>query len=337
MANISLRSPQYKTINTSNTNIKSVVLGIFVDSDLKYTIAKNTNGGTFTRFEISELCRDFINVEYKNIGFNTIDIYTTLQRKDDFNGTGNNIGSPVTFTDVGYESYGAYVEGANPVNPPNLTLTDGVWLLATNYIDGLDENLYEIFVPEFETGIVLGLDSTGGQTSTFYNSTSTEIINAGIEKNVKITRLPCSKYGDGTKVVFINKYGVQQDLWFALKNVQNLGRKNENYKSNTLNDNSLSNYEIDNAPVKIFNTNGKKTYTLSSGYYPEWAVEYFEQLLLSEYVWIKVPIRQEPDTSQIVPVVVKSSSIQLKTKLNDRLIEYTIEFEDAFDYINNIR
>jgi len=26
-----------------------------------------------------------------------------------------------------------------------------------------------------------------------------------------------------------------------------------------------------------------------------------------------------------------------KTSVNDRLIEYTIEFEEAFDYINNIR
>tara|TARA_B110000285_G_scaffold103185_1_gene117400 strand:- start:1422 stop:2432 length:1011 start_codon:yes stop_codon:yes gene_type:complete len=336
MANISLRSPQYKTINTSNTNILSVVLAIYIDSVLKYTLAKNTNGGTFTRFEISELCRDFINIEYKNIGFNTINIYTTLQGKDDFNGTGGDIGTLVTFTDVGYESYGAYTDGANPINPPNRVLTAGVWLLASDST-AYDENNYEIFVPENETGVVLGLDSTGAEVSSSYGATSTLVVNLAISDSITITRLPCSKYGNGTKIVFINKYGVQQDLWFALKNVQNLGRKNETFKSNTLNNNILSDYEIDNAPVKIFNTNGKKTYTLSSGYYPEWAVEYFEQLLLSEYVWMKIPLRQDPDTIQTVPVVVKSSSIQLKTKLNDRLIEYTIEFEDAFDYINNIR
>ena len=76
---------------------------------------------------------------------------------------------------------------------------------------------------------------------------------------------------------------------------------------------------------------------MSSGYYPEWAVEYFEQLLLSEYVWMKVYRRQNPASEITIPVRVKTSSMQLKTSLNDKLIDYTIEFEDAFDYINNIR
>ena len=38
-----------------------------------------------------------------------------------------------------------------------------------------------------------------------------------------------------------------------------------------------------------------------------------------------------------VPVKVVKSSIAFKTSVNDRLIEYTIDFEEAFDYINNIR
>ena len=37
------------------------------------------------------------------------------------------------------------------------------------------------------------------------------------------------------------------------------------------------------------------------------------------------------------PVKVKTSSMTFKTSVNDRLIEYTIDFEEAYDYINNIR
>ena len=96
-------------------------------------------------------------------------------------------------------------------------------------------------------------------------------------------------------------------------------------------------YILSDAPVKTFNTIAKKSYTLSSGYYPEGAVEYFEQLLLSEYVWMIVYNKNNPASEQRIPVRVKSSSIELKTSLNNRLINYTIEFEDAFDYINNIR
>ena len=48
-----------------------------------------------------------------------------------------------------------------------------------------------------------------------------------------------------------------------------------------------------------------------------------------------------PSTSgagvEVVPVMVASSDLTYKTSLNEKLIEYTIEFEDAFDYINNVR
>ena len=62
----------------------------------------------------------------------------------------------------------------------------------------------------------------------------------------------------------------------------------------------------------------------------------FEELLLSNYVWMT-----RPSTSgageEVVPVMVASSDLTYKTSLNEKLVEYTIEFEDAFDYINNVR
>ena len=36
------------------------------------------------------------------------------------------------------------------------------------------------------------------------------------------------------KIIYINKYGAQQDLWFFLKETKNLARTNEGYKSNTI-------------------------------------------------------------------------------------------------------
>jgi hypothetical protein len=99
---------------------------------------------------------------------------------------------------------------------------------------------------------------------------------------------------------------------------------------------SSTSYGLKNASKKIFNTQAKQSQTLSSGFYPEFAVEYFEQLLLSEYVWIEQTIVSSGSVTQ-VPVIVKTSSVDIKKSVNDRLIEYTIEFEDAFDYINNIR
>ena len=41
--------------------------------------------------------------------------------------------------------------------------------------------------------------------------------------------------------------------------------------------------------------------------------------------------------SKTLPVIVKSKSFVQKTTLNDRLINYTIDIEFAFNKINNVR
>jgi hypothetical protein len=52
---------------------------------------------------------------------------------------------------------------------------------------------------------------------------------------------------------------------------------------------------------------------------------------------MKVPKKENPTVIQTIPVLVKTSSMTFKTSLNDKLIEYTIDFEEAFDYIQNVR
>jgi len=132
---------------------------------------------------------------------------------------------------------------------------------------------------------------------------------------------------------------VQQDLWFFLKKTKRIARTNEGYKANTITypSDSPATYSTENPANKVFNTQGKQTYTLSSGFYPEFANQFFEELLLSEYIWLSELIAIAAKTYIKVPVKVKTSSMAFKTGVNDRLIQYTIEFEDAFDYINNIR
>ncbi len=126
---------------------------------------------------------------------------------------------------------------------------------------------------------------------------------------------------------------------FFLKETKTLARQNEGYKANVLTYPSTNNpatYSISDAPNKTFNTTAKQTFTLSSGYYPQGANNFFEELLLSEYVWYE-RINKVSGADEVIPVKVKKSSIQFKTSVNDRLIEYTIDFDEAFDYINNIR
>ena len=55
----------------------------------------------------------------------------------------------------------------------------------------------------------------------------------------------------------------------------------------------------------------------------------FKQLLLSSKVWLI-------DGADTIPLNVKSSSLEYKTRAKDRLINYEIEFDYSFNEINSI-
>lgn len=336
MANIALRSPQFKAVNTSSGILSSKLI-LTIDGTIRYTIVKNQSPIVKTVFEISELCRDYLSITYSSSAFPiTIAIITKLQNFSGINGTGTQVGSDVIINDVGWEAYGEFVDGSSPVNPVNRVTP--TWLMAPTKTISFTNNTFEIFVPIGRGGYVPWILADGSKGRESFSGTDTVVSKTGISDDVKINRIDCSKYGDGKEIIFINKYGAQQSIWFSLKEVQNISRKNENFKSSTLlYDDDEPYYQLSDAPVKTFNTVAKKSYTLNSGYYPEGAVEWFEQLLLSEYVWTKVTNQENPVSSKVIAIRLKSSSVTLKTSLNDNLINYTMEFEDAFDYINNIR
>ena len=69
---------------------------------------------------------------------------------------------------------------------------------------------------------------------------------------------------------------------------------------------------------------------VTTGFYPEEYNKLFKEMQLSEDCWIEIE-------NKTLPISVSSSSLNYKTHLNDKLINYTIEINFAFDTINNIR
>ena len=330
MANIALRSPQFKSIAVS-TGALSVVCTVTIGGILRYTLIKNVQQSTTVNFDIAELARDYIEITYQSdYEPQTVSIVTVLTNYDGLNGTGSVVDLPTTITDRGFEAYGTFEEEVNPEVPFRTAPT---YLIPTT-----DTNTFTIFAPNNTAGIIPNITSLNGLAVTPYTVSDTSVTTVdSVVCNIK--RIDCTKYGIGNKITYINKYGVQQDLWFFLKETKNLARTNEGYKSNTITyPSGGATYNVKNAPNKVFNTQAKQTHTLSSGYYPEFANQQFEELLLSEYVWFHKPTSGiGVGTYIVVPVKVKTSSVAFKTSVNDRLIEYTMEFEEAFDYINNIR
>ena len=151
---------------------------------------------------------------------------------------------------------------------------------------------------------------------------NTEIINVEILQECKY---------EPKKVTFINKFGVLQDIYFFKKAVERMNVEKESYKSNII---SGYTYDRSNHVYRDFNVIGKESITLSSGFLSEEYNEVFKQMMLSEKVWVT---NITDDGEQVLPINVKTGDITYKTSLNDKLVQYTIEFDKSFDTINNIR
>jgi len=178
-----------------------------------------------------------------------------------------------------------------------------------------DNSLLDAFLDSIDIGLVDEL---------YINSDSgTEVL--------KIVTEPCTKY-EPIKVTFVNKFGALQDIWFSLKSTESLNTTGETYKANVVDFSTLT-YATYKPQVAQYNKLGKESITLNTNYLSEDYNEVIKQLMMSEQVWLT----KLTDTELVLAVIPKTQSVTYKTSLNDRLVQYTIDFEYAFDKINTVR
>lgn len=147
------------------------------------------------------------------------------------------------------------------------------------------------------------------------------------EPDIKVITISECKY-QPYKITFINKFGVLQDMFFFKKAVEAMTTKRETYKGTTINNGV---YSISDHTKRDFNIQANETIKLSSGYLNEEYNEVFKQMMLSEKIWLT------DEDDNVLPINIKTSSINYKTSLNDKLVEYTIDFDRSYNVINNVR
>ena len=217
MANLALRNPQFKSIAIPSSGVLSTVCTVTIDGTLRYTLVKNVQPSTTINFDIAELARDYIEITYQtNYIPQTVSIVTVLTNKAGLNGTGANVGSATTITDKGFEAYGVFTEGVNPEVP--FGRTKPTYLIPIN--ETTTPDTFTILAPNNQAGKLPSITSLSGLVATSFSASATSVTNVdGVVCNIK--RIDCTKYGEGNRIIYINKYGAQQDLWFFLKETRN--------------------------------------------------------------------------------------------------------------------
>lgn len=119
---------------------------------------------------------------------------------------------------------------------------------------------------------------------------------------------------------FISKSGGWENVYFMKAKETSSTMENSTY--------SLMrdyNYNVFEGSKKSFNTNGNDFIKLNTGYVDESMNIILKDLLFSETILLDDK-----------PVLIKNKAITYKNTLKEKLINYEIEFEYAFDYLNNV-
>jgi len=333
----------------------------------QYTITKrNPDSNNVIRFEISELVQDYIEVAFDNdyVGGN---IKTTCWWS--YTQTKNYSDLEQSRTDTGYgiatKGYTYFEDGINssltssklfsnnhlyiPENTEyaipvyrgprgvsnvifytkdssgNETEADSQSLAPiTGRPDSENSNDYMVYVTSSVQASKIEIVSSNTSVSTYSGQT-----NSAIETIYPI--FTCEPKYTNYKISFLNKFGAIQELYFNKKRTDDLSIKRDNFTTSTITSSSSGvSYNQYNPSNIVQDVSTQKSLTLNTGFLKEEFNEVMRQLFQSEDVWIT-------EENRTVPVNIKDSSFNYKTHLNDKLVNYTVQFEYAFDGINNIR
>jgi hypothetical protein len=121
---------------------------------------------------------------------------------------------------------------------------------------------------------------------------------------------------------FINKYGAWQREFFFKASKTNISIESNDYN---VMQSSASAYDVLQGQKRSFNTNGMETISVNSGYVNEDFSSNIKQLLMSERILV--------DNK---PAICKTKSLELMKNINNHMINYSLEFEFAYNAINNV-
>jgi hypothetical protein len=126
-----------------------------------------------------------------------------------------------------------------------------------------------------------------------------------------------------TDIYFQNKEGAEQVLTFFKAQTETLSVTSEEFQA------SRGQANLGNHQYIKYNVQGRQKLKVNSGFVAEEMNETFKQLFLSERVW-------KYENEIFTPLNLSSKTFEYKTRQKDRLINYELEFEFAFNEINNI-
>jgi hypothetical protein len=350
MANIFARSPYIIRIAESGqigSKVELFLSNTTFSGTPQYTLSKliPASNNVETLYDISAYIREYISFNYPQDMNNTAELNPTNERVNVRVKRYKLVGTTYTLlntTDyIAFDGYTIYIQNYN------YDLGDF----------GLDEGNY-YYYPEVFSGLIRV--TTLINSAARYTNLRTGVINSiGLATGTyDVPRLYDSNYSDGNKVEilnpagavqktyyfypleeckytpviidFVNKYGAWQREFFFKASNDTFSVENTEYNllQNTVQVNNFGVplYNIVKGQRQTFNTNGKSSIKVNTGWVDETWGEVLKQIMLSERILI--------DTYK--PAKINTKSTELFKHINTKQINYSLDFEFTYDAINSV-
>ena len=374
---IRTRSPFFiRTPQEANSNLSYFQINITVSSGLSssssicddlyatYSLQKKPLGTeNSVTVDISEIVNDHIEQEFSGSysGLSAkasvwVTVTTSARQSD-----GTIINTATSNTYLAQEGFNKFKEGVNSTTEPIAMISGSYIQYDKNGLATIPVNVERVTSVQWRDGSsVRETDSftdnlNSNQKIQYAQFTGSTLLDnalitydGGLTTSITLDPIEECKF-TVLKITFVNRWGAMQDLFFFKKSTESLEARRENFNASIFKARavSLSEGEEPESPCtetitynsysttahakKTFNANATESIQLNSGFVNELMNPYFEELMVSEFVWLT-------DSGNVVyPVNLKESSFTKKTGLNDRLINYTMNFEKSFALVNNIR
>lgn len=165
--------------------------------------------------------------------------------------------------------------------------------------------------------------------------TITDGLNKSLSQVITLEEIACTKFTP-FRVIFYNRFGALQDIIFSKKSIKQLEVDFDRFKRSTINFNeSTFSYDTYKAQKQRIDIQGTESITLNTDFLDEDISNPIQELLVSQQIWIDENIANTQ--TSISPVIIKTSNVEFKTSVNNKVVNYTIDFEFANDKIQDIR
>lgn len=195
-------------------------------------------------------------------------------------------------------------------------------------------------------------DASAGEQVDCLQATQLELINYGIltyqrnevsnemasvnDQPVLRYEIICEPKYNVIDCLFINKWGCWDSFSFLKKSMQKLATTSSQYKRSVgyVDRGPLGtstpkySYSLTDHQKVQYNKNGIKSITVNTGFVDESFNLLLEEMMLSEKVYLIID-------DVVEPVVLNTQSVDFKTSVNDKLINYEVEFEFAYNQIQS--